>query len=355
MKILYIDVSLSGHHSLYLRTLVNNSTDQIVLLIPRIDDTIHCKQYLLNFTGKLKNYFYYRKWYKRIIKIVQKEQPEIIHFLYGDVFYRFFGLGLGKFKSYNTIITFHHVRHSKLHNISMKYIYKNINYGVVHTKILEKQLHAINIQNVIHIEYPKFNNLPPLIKKDAKDYFNLPKDVPILAAIGGTREDKGLDILLEALKKVTQPFHLLIAGKEETFTRTYIENAILLYESKVTCVLKFLTEEEFSAALSAADFVVLPYRRIFDGASGPLGEGVALGKTIIGPNHGSLGDIIRNNHIGYTFESENIIDLAKTLNRALSKTFEYDKVAIRYKESLDPQNFREQYKQLYSYIDRSDR
>lgn len=38
---------------------------------------------------------------------------------------------------------------------------------------------------------------------------------------------------------------------------------------------------------------------------------MAKGKMIIAANHGSLGDIVEKNHLGYTFESENIEALKK--------------------------------------------
>lgn len=72
-----------------------------------------------------------------------------------------------------------------------------------------------------------------------------------------------------------------------------------------------MTDEEFEMAIQAVDAIVLPYRKTFNGASGPLGEGVAKGKMIIAANHGSLGDIVEKNHLGYTFESENIEALKK--------------------------------------------
>ena len=74
---------------------------------------------------------------------------------------------------------------------------------------------------------------------------------------------------------------------------------------------------------------------------------MAYGKTIIGPNHGSLGQIIKDNHLGYTFESENVDDLARTINKALSETFIYDEYAKKYQSSLSVDSFIDSHKNLY--------
>lgn len=174
--------------------------------------------------------------------------------------------------------------------------------------------------------------------------------IPVLLALGATRDDKGLDILLDALNFVNHDFQLLIAGKEESFSEEFIDEHTKKYSTKVTKLLKFLDDYKFAECLSAADFVVLPYRKCFDGASGPLGEGVVLGKTIIGPNHGSLGDIIEKNHLGYIFEAENINSLAKVLDKALTRTMQHDKEYLAYQRMLDPEIFAEKYVELFMKV-----
>ncbi len=44
------------------------------------------------------------------------------------------------------------------------------------------------------------------------------------------------------------------------------------YRNRVKLYLDFLTDEEFEMAIQAVDAIVLPYRKTFNGASGPLGE-----------------------------------------------------------------------------------
>ena len=187
-------------------------------------------------------------------------------------------------------------------------------------------------------------------KEYAKQALGLDIHLPVIGSIGATREEKGLDILLSALSIVEEPFQLLIAGKEAAFDGKFIGEHSKAYQNRVHTILRFLSEEELALAFCASDIICLPYRRSFDGASGPLGEGVALGNCIIGPKHGNLAKTIRENHLGYLFESENVEDLGKVLSRALKSTFIPDDKYRSYQASLSPKSFGEKYNQLYRSV-----
>ena len=111
--------------------------------------------------------------------------------------------------------------------------------------------------------------------------------------------------------------------------------------------MRFLSEEEFAYASEAADIIVLPYRKIFSGASGPLGEGVWKKKCIIGPMEGNLGYTIKKYHLGYVFESENTESLSNVLSIALKKNFEPDMEYLDYRKMLNPDIFVENYYTIY--------
>lgn len=348
MKIAYIDIILDGHHIDYLQTLVNDNENSI-LIIPNKIDGLKNKQYILDSNMLYKHPFKYIKWIMDIRKILSKEKVDIVHFLYGDVFYRYFGIGL---KSINTkkIITFHQIRRGLIKDISLKRIFRNINKGIVHTDSLKLDMNRLGLKNVCKIEYPQFKSLSNINNLNSRIDLILPQNHPIITVIGGTREDKGLDILLSALNYVNEDFHLLIAGQEVNFKKEYIYKAIENYSNKVTVMLKYLTEDELEKCLVASDIIVLPYRKKFDGASGPLGEGVWLRKVIIGPNHGSLGKIILENKIGLTFEAENIVDLAKVITEVLRNGFEWNDKAEQYRNKLDKKYFTMDYKDVYEQL-----
>lgn len=347
MKIAYIDTSVDGHHLAYLSALIGSNKGESVLIVPERVDAVACKQYEYKTAeGKKRTPKVYLQWLREVHALVEKEKPDIVHFLYGDLFYRFFGLGLSLFRKYRTVVTFHWAKDGLLGRISTNLICRQIDDAVVHSAYLQKSFNHCGAHNVTHIEYPQFNAVS-VDKKEACAFWGISPDIPTIACVGHTRPDKGLDILLEALLQVNTPFQLLVAGKEDAFDRAFIEEKAKTYLDRVHLCLRYLSDEEVGYAFGACDIVALPYRRVFNGASGPLGEGVWLGKCIIGSDHGNLGDTISRNHLGYTFESENPDDLASVLNTALSKPFVLDDLYQDYKLSLRTENFIRSYLKLY--------
>ena len=349
MKIVFIDSGITGHHLAYIKTL-SYLVDEAVVIVPKKIDNFEIKQYQCTFPeGPKRKMIDFLKWNYAVKKIVDKEKPDIVHFLMGDDYYRFFGMGLGFFSKYKTILTLHWLRNGKLGTISTKNIAKKVNQIVMHSDYLKLRLNSYGIMNVVHIEYPQFGT-GFYEKKEVKKYFNLKKDVPTIVCIGNTRYDKGVDILLEALEKIHKPFQLLIAGKATYFNEQFIEEKIEKYKNQVQLYLKYLSDDELAWAVSASDIVALPYRKKFDGASGPLGDGVVHSKMIVGPNHGNLGDTIKKNHLGFTFMSENIDSLAEVLDIALDMEWKPDEKYKEYQEMLSPEKFKEKYLEIYDII-----
>lgn len=351
MKILFVDNAIDGHHEAYLTALMSIEDVESVVALPARIVGYNCTQYIykpIDFMNKKFSEF--MKWIKEIREIADKEKPDIIHFLYGDVFYKFLGIGLGVFEKYKTILTIHWARQKRLDKISLKLMLSKVYCGVFHTSLLTEEVRTMGIKNAIHIEYPYLGETDSVDVRVAKNYFNITDDSKLLVCLGNTRYDKGLDILLRALSFVSGKFNLLIAGKEQAFDRMYIEKETKQYANKVYLQLNYLSSEEYKMALNAADIIVVPYRKKFNGASGPLSEGVWHEKPIIGPNHGALGTIINDCSLGYTFESENAQSLAGVINGALANDFTYNIKAQEYRKSLNVDVFRQRYKEIYESI-----
>ena len=349
MKIMLITSALSGHNIPYLKSLLRSIEAEMVLCVPdhSSDGCFNAGRIYINpFIRNGKSSYF--QWMRDIKKIARKEKPDIVHFLVGDALYHYAGFGIGSIRA-KKVITCHHVRNwSPLAQRIYRHISHRVDAMVYHTDSLVSRMNRLGILNAYHIEYPHFNDKPGIDPSDAKRMLGLPDDgTPVILALGGTRFTKGLDLLLEALNAVDAAFYLLIAGKEENFSEAYVREHSAGYREQVFLKLRFLTDEEFALCLDACDIVCLPYRKSFDGASGPLGEGVHRGKMIVGPAHGSLGSIIRNNHLGRNFESENVQALAGALNAAIRETWEPDEAYRRYQSSLEPELFQEKYRELY--------
>lgn len=345
MKVLLVDTKTTGHHIPYAKSLEEHIEYEAIYFLPNIVSDIKNKQIIMK--NKPESILGYLRWIYEIYKVAKTEGVNVIHFLYGDILYRYFGIGLGILKKFKVIVTFHQIRRSKLRDLSRKLIFNKIDYGVVHTQSLKTTLINENINNVKQIEYPQLVNIPKVNQKDAQKFFGIEDETIVIGSIGGTRYDKGLDLLLEALKLVDREFKLLIAGRAESFSEQFIKDKTVTYKNKVISYIKFLNEDELSLSLNAVDIIVLPYRYIFDGASGPLSEGIWLRKAIIGPNHGSLGEIIRTNNLGLTFESENINDLATIITTMIDNRYVWNEVSEEYRKKISVENFRSKYHKLY--------
>lgn len=356
MKILYVEHSLNGHRKKYLEKLTDNfNKENCYTIIISSEDNSELKKYInveiinSNFTNK-RTLREYKKMLEAILKIANEKKVDIIHFLDGDLYYRFFGLYINKLKKYKVIITFHHVYMYGWRKRAIKEILKKINYGVVHTQFLKEQFNKMKCNNIYHVEYPVFeyNRIVNLKKNQCRKALGLNSDERVIAVLGGTQKYKGLNILLEALNTVNKDFKLVIAGKESDFSKEYIEEHIANYKSKVCLILKKLSDEEYNNVLVAADIIALPYLKVFNGASGPLADGVVASKMIIGSDYGSLGNLIENNHIGFTFSTGDSESLSELLNNVIcEKNFKYDNIALKYKKNLNVEIFKKRYNNLY--------
>ena len=347
MKILYFEREISGHRLPHLSSIIHGNGAESIIVCSEKIPSIDCKQYVLkNVEGKKRSFRAFLKMLDEIKSICAIEKPDIVHFTDGNIFYRYFGAGLTKFKKYKTVLTNHNAEEDFLHRLSAKIIASRVNVVTVTSEYSKIVFERSGAKNVVNIEYPQLNDLF-FDKKTSMEYFGIKTSAPIISCIGGTRYDKGLDIILKALKKVSCPFHLLIAGNAEYFTESYIDQETESYKDSVTKVLRFLTDEELAMAISCSDFVAVPYRRGFNGASGPLGEGVWRDKCIIGPISENLGTIIENHHLGYTFEQENPESLTTVLNNALMSPFTIDDEYKKYKSIINHNSFEKSYRELY--------
>jgi len=143
----------------------------------------------------------------------------------------------------------------------------------------------------------------------------LPEDRPVILFCGFVRPYKGLDILLDALPHVLeeQPVHLLVAGEFWNGEEQYrAQIGRLNLEEYVTIVDRYLSNEELSACISAADVVVLPYRSATQSAIVQLAFG--LGKPVITTDVGGLPDVVDHGLTGLIVPPEKPEALAAAIS-----------------------------------------
>ena len=197
-----IDSASDGHHIPYAKALAE-TVDEPILIVPEIFDGINCKQIIVDSSfanlGRIEKFPGYLKWLNEINKIIQSEHPDVIHFLFCDIFYFFMGIGMEKLcASRGSVATIHSAHAGKIRYLTRKLMAKKFSRVVVHTQALKNIMNNFGINNVTKIEYPALTNLFKISRDEAlfRLGIKVPENSKVLLALGNTAEYKGLDILL---------------------------------------------------------------------------------------------------------------------------------------------------------------
>jgi glycosyltransferase involved in cell wall biosynthesis len=171
-------------------------------------------------------------------------------------------------------------------------------------------------QRVVHPLYDNFGE--QVTKAEARKHLGLNVDDKIILFFGFIRKYKGLDILLEAmnvLKTNSEPeirnLKLLIAGEFYEDRKLYdsiIEKNQL--QSQIILKTNFIADSEVKYYLSAADFVIQPYRNATQSGVTPLAY--HFEKPMLVTNVGGLPSLVPDGKVGLVAEP-NAKDIAKKI------------------------------------------
>ncbi|MBQ9902661.1 MAG: glycosyltransferase [Clostridia bacterium] len=352
MKVLLCERNFSGHRRIYLKWL--SKTDGIEFFSFAPENTGFREDHFHPFiTGSsLKSFKGYLSWIRQIRRIVKRDKIDVVHILDGDSLMRWFGCGLHSLGCDRVIVTYHNFYPGTARRIS----YRLMNLGrghtcVVHSETLRQQMTAAGIKNAAHCEYPafEFDAFAGLNSAQCKADLQMRADVPVIGIIGGISCYKNIIPFLHILQKTETDFQLLMLGRLTDITEQEITEATEPYKQKVRCMLRPLTDEEYKSGIAASDVIYCIYRRDFNGASGPLTDGVCCRKMILSSDHGTLGNITQQNHLGFTADVTDEKDILKNTEAALRQalSFKYDETAELYRDLLRPAHFLETYKKIY--------
>jgi glycosyltransferase involved in cell wall biosynthesis len=168
---------------------------------------------------------------------------------------------------------------------------------------------------------------PTMTKGRARKELGLPGDIPMILFFGGMRHDKGPDILLRALSALNGDWLAVLAGpsggvgerEADACRRTLPAGGRLLTR------FEFVPEHDADLYFRAADVVVLPYRRAFDGTSGVLQRAAAAGKTVIASDVGDVGPAAREAGLGIVVPPESPQALAGAMQDFLGRRDELER------------------------------
>jgi glycosyltransferase involved in cell wall biosynthesis len=170
------------------------------------------------------------------------------------------------------------------------------------------------------------NPLPDLIysphqrpsKNGCRAALGIPNDRVVLLFFGQLREEKGPDILLEAVRSCPPEVLVLFAGASSgSFAVRDWEKDVkrLGLTGRARFDLGYVPDELVPVYFQAADAVVLPYRRGFLAVSGVLQWAAGARKPLIAADVGELGELVKRNGLGLVVEPENCQQLAGAISR----------------------------------------
>ncbi len=157
-------------------------------------------------------------------------------------------------------------------------------------------------RQVVHPLYDNFGDA--LDKKEARAHLLLPPDEKIILFFGFIRKYKGLDLLLEAMQDTriwAAGIKLLVAGefyeKKEEYDALIEKLGIA---DQLILRTDFIADSEVRYYLSAADFVIQPYRNATQSGVTPLAY--HFEKPMLVTNVGGLPDLVPDGKVGIVTE-----------------------------------------------------
>lgn len=202
-----------------------------------------------------------------------------------------------------------------------KYFVKPVDAFVTMSAKVLSDLKAFTDKPSKQIVHPLYDNFGEALPKNiAREKLGLNVDEKIILFFGFIRKYKGLDILLEAMNDIKHQtsdirhLKLLIAGEFYEDRKLYDE----LIESlniKDNLILRtdFISDSDVKYYLSAADFVIQPYRNATQSGVTPLAY--HFEKPMLVTNVGGLPDLVPDGKVGLVAEpnansiAEKIVEL----------------------------------------------
>lgn len=353
MKVLLVDPFLTGHHLIYAKKIIEYLKQYNVEIYFMTNDSFNeeienvkvIKIDNVTDKNKFSKIINQAKYYKEILKYVNKCKIDIVHLLYLDNQTLPLILSLPylnkitlKSKIYSTIhwytniigyeglkrkikISIFNILKDKFH---LFFVHGN------HNKSMLKEYLKIKDEKIVVIPYGT-DQYKEIDKRNCREKLGINENEKVLLIFGSLRKDKGIDIFIESFKYLQDNnFTVLIAGDNGV----YYKLITVLNEYKNIRLINFnryINDEEIPYMYGSADVLILPYRKIFSGQSGPLTLAAKYGLPVIGTNVGEIGSTIEENGLGIVIKPE----VPQMLARAIREFFRMSKEDIdKYRNQL---------------------
>lgn len=208
---------------------------------------------------------------------------------------------------------------------------------IVHNQVSKRELVAKlgisykNIEVVASGNYMEgITGVPS--QRAARSALDISESSKVLLFFGQIKDVKGLDILIEAIPAVAREIPeitLLVAGRPWRNDFSPYERLIETLGIGKRCVLhiRYIPNDELPLYFSAADLVILPYRRIYQSAV--ILMAMSYGRPVVVSDLPGMLEMVTDGSNGYTFEQGSKDALAERLIEALRDESGRDRVAAQ--------------------------
>jgi len=190
-------------------------------------------------------------------------------------------------------------------SIFTKYFIKPIDAFITMSEKVLADLDVFNTKNKkrLFIPHPLYDNFGDILsKKEAIEKLDLDPSFSYLLFFGFIRAYKGLDLLIQAMKLISNPnVKLIIAGEFYGESQHYyqlIENLNL--HDKIILKTNFITDSEVKYYFCASDLVVQPYKSATQSGVTPLAYHFEIPMVVT--NVGGLTAMVPNGKVGLIAE-----------------------------------------------------
>ena len=370
MRILIFEPYSKGHPETYYTNYLNRFVElfpnlvNIGLCVPKefdansLDDKISIYRLPVNINDTKRLIDFYASYMKNLsyaLSLAKKENYKIFHHMYIDTFKIPTALVLlFKRKNLHLFITLHWADNKFSNNIMLNKIFKLIEHffflltakltfsifvhgEAIKSALIKKYGKTISNKFVV-IPYPiAIDDRKSINQEKAREILNLPPNTPLLLAFGGTRYEKGIDILIDALEKISSKIKVavIIAGEALYFDKHYFKTRLKNnseLRNRLILRLNYIKKEDTDLYFNSCNIVVLPYRKIFAGQSGPLTLALKYRKPLIASDVMQIGYDVNKYKIGITFKPEDVQSLSQAIKSFITK---YDNYSVNFAKGID--------------------
>lgn len=189
---------------------------------------------------------------------------------------------------------------------------------------LRRKVDGLESGRLETLELPPPKVAETVSREESRRRLDLPVDSPILLFFGELRHQKGPDLLVEALEGLDREYTVVFAGKSVE----YDESTIAAWrdriepEGRFVTRLEYIPEEEVESYFTAADLLVLPYRRE-RAITGTINWAAVTDTHVVAADDSDVGDYVEDNGFGQTFARGSAAGLRETIETYLDSPDDY--------------------------------